>query len=331
MVEKVGIGMSIKHALIVDDSKSARMMLKRLLQKVELTADTVNNAEEALQYLEERQPDIIFMDHMMPGMDGLMATKTIKLNPKTTTIPTVMCTSKNNDSQYLSEAKEHGAIDVLEKPATFSSIKNILEKVVVQAPASIAPAAAPTMTRPTASPATQRSQPTPAPAPSGLDKAEVTQIAQLAAEKAVKEALRDSLAQYTTNGMMQTHISELKNDVQNMLQSLNEEVSAQSAQQTNRAVQNLLPQELQAYETKFNDQLEQKLVEQVYKTNQSISEMATRIVKDSNNKLLDEMNDQLDIVEDNSKRSASSAKTMGILALLIAVASTVMHFIPMPF
>ena len=89
--------MAIKNALIVDDSKSARIMLQRLLKKMNVGSLAVESAEEAIRYLEEKQPDVIFMDHMMPGMDGLEATQTIKNNPKTQSIPTIMYTSKEGD------------------------------------------------------------------------------------------------------------------------------------------------------------------------------------------------------------------------------------------
>ena len=87
--------MLIKNALIVDDSKSARLVLQRLLARIHVSVDTVESAEEALAFLEHRQPDIIFMDHMMPGMDGLEATQMIRANPKTSRIPTIMYTSKD--------------------------------------------------------------------------------------------------------------------------------------------------------------------------------------------------------------------------------------------
>jgi CheY-like chemotaxis protein len=51
--------MTIKNALIVDDSKSARIMLQRLLEKMNLNTQAVENAEEALRYLEDQHPDII--------------------------------------------------------------------------------------------------------------------------------------------------------------------------------------------------------------------------------------------------------------------------------
>lgn len=122
--------MTIKNALIVDDSKSSRIILQRLLEKMNVIAMGVESAEEALRYLEQQQPDIIFMDHMMPGMDGLEATQSIKSNPKTQGIPTIMYTSKIGDG-YNTLAKSHGASGVLPKPAnqqTIMAVINSLEK-----------------------------------------------------------------------------------------------------------------------------------------------------------------------------------------------------------
>ena len=117
--------MTIKNALIVDDSKSARTMLKRLLEKMDIVSLAVESAEEALIYLEDQQPDVIFMDHMMPGMDGIEATQSIKSNPKTQSIPTVMYTSKEGES-YLTLAKSHGAFGVLPKPASQKAVMSVI-------------------------------------------------------------------------------------------------------------------------------------------------------------------------------------------------------------
>ena len=55
--------MGAKRALIVDDSKSARLFLARLLEKYELDVDNAENAESAIEYLTTHRPDVIFMDH----------------------------------------------------------------------------------------------------------------------------------------------------------------------------------------------------------------------------------------------------------------------------
>ena len=89
--------MGAKRALIVDDSKSARVFLSRILEKYEIDVDTAENAEAAIEYLGHHRPDVIFMDHMMPGMDGFQAVQAIKNNPRTATIPIMMYTSQEGE------------------------------------------------------------------------------------------------------------------------------------------------------------------------------------------------------------------------------------------
>ena len=117
-----------KRVLVVDDSKSARLVLRRMLEKHGLIVDTVESATEALEYLIVYRPDAIFMDHMMPGMDGFEAVRAIKGNPQTATIPVMMYTSKGGDL-YLGQARALGAVGVLPKtvaPAElFESLKRI--------------------------------------------------------------------------------------------------------------------------------------------------------------------------------------------------------------
>ena len=117
--------MPLKHALLVDDSKSARLVLRRLLEKNQMDVDLAESAEEALDYLKENKPDVIFMDHMMPGMDGLEAAKLIHDNPDTMTIPVIMCTSKEGDA-FTSDAKAHGAVDVICKPPSSDAVSHVL-------------------------------------------------------------------------------------------------------------------------------------------------------------------------------------------------------------
>ena len=98
-----------KRALIVDDSRSARVILSRMLEQQGMTVDTAESAEQALEYLQRSRPDVIFMDHLMPGMDGLQAVKAIKENPATATIPIMMYTSQEGEL-YVGQARALGAI-----------------------------------------------------------------------------------------------------------------------------------------------------------------------------------------------------------------------------
>lgn len=128
--------MQIKIALVVDDSKSARFSLKKLLQKQGIETDFAESAGDALNYLESRRPDVIFMDHLMPGMDGFEATKAIKSNSNTADIPVIMCTSKEG-SDYAEQAMATGAYAILPKPApeaTLMAVLNQLEQAATQQP-----------------------------------------------------------------------------------------------------------------------------------------------------------------------------------------------------
>jgi CheY-like chemotaxis protein len=117
--------MSAKRALIVDDSKSARMFLTRMLEKYELAVDSTENAELALEYLGHHRPDVIFMDHLMPGMDGFQALQAIKNNPQTATIPIMMYTSQEGEL-YLGQARALGAVGVLPKQIKPADVSKVL-------------------------------------------------------------------------------------------------------------------------------------------------------------------------------------------------------------
>ncbi|MBV1907568.1 MAG: response regulator [Pseudomonadales bacterium] len=106
--------MSTKRALVVDDSKSARLAMKRMLKRYDLKVDFAESGEDALQFLEHSSTDVIFMDHTMPGMDGLEAVSAIKSNPRTAMIPVMMYTAKEGDV-YVSQARALGALAVLPK------------------------------------------------------------------------------------------------------------------------------------------------------------------------------------------------------------------------
>jgi CheY-like chemotaxis protein len=117
--------MGAKRALIVDDSKSARLFLARALEKYEIDVDSAESAEAAIDYLASNRPDVIFMDHQMPGMDGLQAVQHIKNDPRTATIPIMMYTSQEGEL-YLGQARALGAIGVLPKQIKPTDVSKVL-------------------------------------------------------------------------------------------------------------------------------------------------------------------------------------------------------------
>src|SRR5258708_36333549 len=79
--------MARKRALVVDDSKSARVILSRMLEKYDVEVDMAESAEQAIEFLKSNRPDAVFMDHLMPGMDGLQAVLVIQGNPQKALVP----------------------------------------------------------------------------------------------------------------------------------------------------------------------------------------------------------------------------------------------------
>ena len=114
-----------KRALIVDDSRSARVILGRMLEGYGLLVDSSESAEQGLEYLRQHRPDVIFMDHLMPGMDGFQAVQAIKGNPQTATIPVIMYTSQEGEL-YLSQARALGAVGVLPKTVKHADVSKVL-------------------------------------------------------------------------------------------------------------------------------------------------------------------------------------------------------------
>lgn len=175
--------MARKRALVVDDSKSARMVLRKMLEKHDLDVDTAESAEEALDYLMHTHPSVIFMDHMMPGMDGFQAVKAIKSDPRTATIPIMMYTSKEGDL-YVGEARALGAVGVLPKEVKPADLLKVLESLHLISPADAAPQPPPR--RPPEPAATAE--------PLLMPSTKISSIAREAAEDAFQQFLRDELA-----------------------------------------------------------------------------------------------------------------------------------------
>jgi CheY-like chemotaxis protein len=96
-----------------------------MLEKYDIEVDMAESAEQAIEYLKHGRPDAIFMDHLMPGMDGLQAVKAIKSNPQTATIPIMMYTSQEGEL-YVGQARALGAMGVLPKQVRPVDVSKVL-------------------------------------------------------------------------------------------------------------------------------------------------------------------------------------------------------------
>jgi CheY-like chemotaxis protein len=208
----------LKRALIVDDSRLARAVLSRLLTEHGVATDTAETAEIALDYLKHSRPDVVFLDHNMPGIDGFEALEAIKTNPATATIPVMMYTSQEGEL-YVGQARALGALGVLPKtvqPVEVAQVLRTLHLIPTEgsptAPTPPEPAvadAAPPETPPAAAPPSETTaEPVPAtfPPPSELlDSAKLRALLEeLLSEhvSALREEMRGELAHFSALSTM---------------------------------------------------------------------------------------------------------------------------------
>ncbi|MCJ2164506.1 MULTISPECIES: response regulator [unclassified Pseudodesulfovibrio] len=112
------------RTLLVDDEDSFRSTLGKRLTRRGVIVEQAGSGEEALEKLEEFQPDVILLDVKMPGMDGLTALRKIKsASPQ---VEVVMLTGHAN-MEIAIEGMELGAFDYLMKPVEFEELLYKLE------------------------------------------------------------------------------------------------------------------------------------------------------------------------------------------------------------
>ena len=107
--------------MIVDDSPTEVHVMKTALEKHGFETMSAADGTECLTLVREIQPDLIFMDIVMPGLNGFKATRTLSRDPKTKSIPVVMVTTKDQESDRVWGMRQ-GAIDYLVKPVDASDL-----------------------------------------------------------------------------------------------------------------------------------------------------------------------------------------------------------------
>ena len=111
--------------LVVDDSPQFAAAISRYLSAV-LQLEVVGHARsgiEALEQVERLHPDVVLMDWIMPGMDGLEATRRIKRGAAP---PQVIIITLNDGSEYLRQAKLAGADGFVSKSDLGSALSSLL-------------------------------------------------------------------------------------------------------------------------------------------------------------------------------------------------------------
>ncbi|MDR2169669.1 MAG: response regulator [Planctomycetaceae bacterium] len=115
------------RVLVVDDNITNLKVAQGLLAPYKLVVDVCTNGETALEILGGESYDLIFMDHLMPGMDGLEVAKRIRMMPELDQTPIIALTA-NSARENVADFFENGMNDFLAKPIDSTKLENILIK-----------------------------------------------------------------------------------------------------------------------------------------------------------------------------------------------------------
>lgn len=119
------------HVLVVDDVETNRIVIKELLRVTHINVELAESGEECLELMDKKQYDIVFLDHMMPGMDGIETLKQIRAmeNPLNKDTPVIVMTANavtGAKRMYLAE----GFDDYISKPIGYIELENIIKKYI---------------------------------------------------------------------------------------------------------------------------------------------------------------------------------------------------------
>ena len=116
------------HILVVDDMEINRIVAKEMLLQTGAIVDVAGSGEEGLTLMKEQHYDLIFMDQMMPDMDGIATFEEMKrMNHQNKTTPVIAMTAnavKGAKEMYL----QHGFADYISKPIFEEKMWKILER-----------------------------------------------------------------------------------------------------------------------------------------------------------------------------------------------------------
>ncbi|MGK7945983.1 MAG: response regulator transcription factor [Microcystaceae cyanobacterium] len=87
----------MSKVLVVEDSIPQREMISDLLQNSGLKVMVVSDGIEAMEQIQQTNPDLIVLDIVMPRMNGYEVCRRLKADPKTRNVPVVMCSAKGEE------------------------------------------------------------------------------------------------------------------------------------------------------------------------------------------------------------------------------------------
>lgn len=117
----------IPSVVVVDDSPTAASFYQMSAADLAVDLRAFHGADEAIAHLEQNQPDLLFLDIVMPNKDGITLLKELRSLPIHGDTPVIMVTSKDYD-QDRAVARELGVLEFLLKPLRPREIRDLIQK-----------------------------------------------------------------------------------------------------------------------------------------------------------------------------------------------------------
>ena len=121
----------IKKILIVDDEEDVRLFVADFFGERDFNVETAGSGEDALEKIEKSVPDLVLLDIMMPGIDGLECLEKIKKKYPNVTV--IMITALKDETR-MEKAKRLGALDYIVKPFSLSYLETTVDKLIKSFP-----------------------------------------------------------------------------------------------------------------------------------------------------------------------------------------------------
>lgn len=121
--------------LIVDDSPSQLMNIRRIVEKLGHEPITAEDGAAGVEAAKREIPDLILMDVVMPNLNGFQATRSIAREPTTRHIPIILVSTKDQETDRVWGLRQ-GAKAYLTKPFKETELAAIITQYVVSGPAA---------------------------------------------------------------------------------------------------------------------------------------------------------------------------------------------------
>lgn len=115
--------------LVVEDTLSEMELISHYLNEGGFSVSNAISAKDALASIQERLPDLILTDIVMPDMSGFELCRSLKRNPETSKIPIVFCSSKDQEIDRVWAIKQGGAA-YIQKPFSREKLLDVVSSIL---------------------------------------------------------------------------------------------------------------------------------------------------------------------------------------------------------